>query len=107
MVGGVSEVDADYVSFSGYALELFGDCQWGFMLRNVFGYKCCANPKFQWVANLIVVGDAHLAPLPYESLVEKVVPSFFFCEVDEGEVCLTSSLVSGRWLSKYSTCLAL
>lgn len=34
-----------------------------------------------------------------ESLVEKVVPSFFRCEVDEGEACLTSSLVSVLYLS--------
>lgn len=61
MVDKVSEVDVDSVFFSEYALELLGDCQLGFMFMKVFGDECCAIPKFQRVASLIVVSDAHLS----------------------------------------------
>lgn len=55
VVDGVSEVDADYVSFSKYVLELLGDCQLGLMLGEVFGDNRCPKPKFQRVASSLLL----------------------------------------------------
>ena len=51
----------------------------------VIHYKSDINPKFRWVANILVFGDAHLEALGmvYESVGENVIPNILG---GEGEV---------------------